>query len=187
MDKTALRHAAYDARKKLTVDERERFSATICSRLRELEAVCRAQVVFSYMAMPEEVELSLLHTWLRTQGKTVAFPVTEKNGTMEAWLPDESLRFTRDRFGIRIPVTETARRIAPLEIDLILTPCAAFDDHCNRLGHGGGFYDRFFQRCPDAIRICIAFESQKLPQIPVASWDVPMHFVVTEQAVYSAR
>lgn len=187
MDKRGLRDAAIQARKKLAPGEREAAGGRICERLRTMEEIQAAEVIFSYLAMPEEVDLSLLHGWLHARGKTLAFPVIGENGAMEAYAPDKTIRFTRDRFGIRTPVTDAARRIDPAEIDVILTPCVAFDSDCRRLGHGGGYYDRFFPRCPRALRLCIAFEAQRLPAVPTDRWDVPMHAAVTEAGVYRAK
>ena len=187
MDKRELRQAAIRARAELSSAGREAASRAICERLRSMEELQAAEVIFSYLAMPEEADLSPLHGWLHARGTTLAFPVTGENGAMEAWAPDETMRFTRDRFGIRIPVTEAARRIDPAEIAVILTPCVAFDAECRRLGHGGGYYDRFFPLSPRAIRICVAFEAQRLPVIPTDRWDVPMHAVVTEAGIYRAK
>ena len=187
MDKTELRQAAIRARAKLPGCEREAASRAICELLWAMPEVQNARVIFSYLAMPEEADLSALHALLLERGRTVAFPVTGKNGAMEAYAPDASMRFATDRFGIRVPVTEAARRIDPREIDLVLTPCVAFDTECRRLGHGGGFYDRYFPRCPRAIRICIAFEAQRLPEIPAGPWDAPMHAVVTEAGIRRAE
>ena len=187
MNKKELRSAAIRARAGLSHAVREAASRTICERLWALPELRDAGVIFSYLAMPEEADPEALHGRLRAMGKTVAFPVTGKNGAMEAYAPDEGLRFTRDRFGILTPVTDAAQRIDPAEIDLVLTPCVAFDSACRRLGHGGGYYDRYFPRCPQALRICAAFEIQRLPAIPAEPWDAAMHAVVTEAGIYRAK
>ena len=116
MDKRELRQTVIRVRAKLSSAEREAASRTICERLWAMPEVQSANVIFSYLAMPEEVDLAGLHDRLRALGKTVAFPVTRNNGAMEAWAPDDSARFTLDRYGIRIPVTEAAHRIDPAEI-----------------------------------------------------------------------
>ena len=185
MEKEALRHAAMQARNDLTDAERKEASAAICDRLWDMEAVRGARVVFSYLAMQSEVDLTVLHLRLLAQGTTLAFPVVGADGGMEAWAPDGRMQLEPDRFGIRSPVIEAARKLDPAEIAVILTPCVAFDSNCRRLGHGGGYYDRYFARCPAALRICAAFEAQRLPRIPVEPWDVPMHAVVTEAGVFT--
>ena len=185
MEKEALRLAAMRARDQMTEAERERACAAVCDRLWNLEALRGAGVVFSYLAMRSEVDLTALHRRLLARGTTLAFPVVGTDGGMEAYAPDARMLLAPDRFGIRSPVISAARKVDPAEIDLILTPCVAFDGNCRRLGHGGGFCGRYFQRCPDALRICAAFEAQRLPHIPSAPWDVPMHAVVTEAGLFT--
>ena len=183
MEKRALRLAAMQAREQLTDAEREMASAAICERLWNMEAVRSAEVVFSYLAMRTEADLTALHRRLLAQGTTLAFPVVGADGRMEAYAPDERMLLEPDRFGIPSPVISAARKVDPGEISVILTPCVAFDNACRRLGHGGGYYDRYFARCPEALRICAAFAAQRLPRIPAEDWDVPMHAVVTEDRI----
>ncbi|MDB5738517.1 MAG: 5-formyltetrahydrofolate cyclo-ligase, partial [Sphingomonas bacterium] len=51
----------------------------------------------------------------------------------------------------------------------------------NRLGQGGGYYDRWFEGHPDAMRVGIAWSVQELPAVPRDVWDMPLHAVATEK------
>ena len=183
MDKKALRLAAMQARDQLTDAARAQASTAISDRLFAMDEVREAKVVFSYLAMRTEADLAALHLRLRERGVCLAFPVVGEDGVMEAYAPDARRLLAPDRFGIRAPVIDAARKVDPSEIDLILTPCVAFDDACRRLGHGGGYYDRYFARCPRAKRICIAFAVQRLPCVPAQAWDMPMDYIVTEAGI----
>ena len=68
-----------------------------------------------------------------------------------------------------------------LRPDIILTPLVAFDARLNRLGQGAGYYDRAFERFPDAWRIGVAWSVQQVADVPTEPWDKPLHAVVTEQ------
>lgn len=185
MEKSAAYRAqALLARRAMTDAQRTSAGEQICERLMALPEVREAGVIFSYLAAPEEADLSPLHEFLAKKGCTLAFPVTGPYGEMEAYAPHRPWRFVPGLFGIRSPVPEDAERIMPEAISVILTPCVAFDGACRRLGHGKGYYDRYFPRCPRAVRIGIAFEAQRLPQIESAPWDVPMHAFVTERRIY---
>ncbi len=184
MEKQTQRTLALAARKVMTPAERATASAQICRRLAALPEVQGARTVFSYLASPEEADLSDLHEWLSSRGCRVAFPLTEPGGIMQAWAPKAPWRFERGLLGIRSPVRADAVLVEPGQLDLVLVPCVAFDAHCRRLGHGGGYYDRFLPQCPGAMCIGAAFESQRLAEIVCDRLDIPMHAFVTEGKIY---
>jgi len=70
--------------------------------------------------------------------------------------------------------------IPPQKFDLIIVPCLAFDSRGNRLGWGGGWYDRFLARQPQAVKIGLCFESGRLDAIPVEPHDMRLDKIITE-------
>ena len=91
-----------------------------------------------------------------------------------------------NRFGIDEPATAANRRVAPIRLDLVLTPLVAFDKQGNRIGMGGGFYDRSFgflrqrKHWHKPTLIGCAYQFQELPEIANNYWDVPLNGVATE-------
>ncbi|MBR5094762.1 MAG: 5-formyltetrahydrofolate cyclo-ligase [Oscillospiraceae bacterium] len=181
--KSVQRDRAKAARQGLGPEERDRASAAICRRLRELPQVRSAGTVLSYLALPDEVDLSALHEELRARGVRLCFPVSLSGGVLEAWEPGG---LVRGRYGIREPDRKTSRPVDPGEIDLVLVPCVAFDADCSRLGHGAGYYDRYLPRT-GAAAIAVAFEAQKLRKVATDDFDVPVDAVVTEKELYRKR
>ena len=168
------------ARRELSDAERQAYADTICHTLTTLESVIRAETIFSYMATWDEVDLSAFHKWAAASGKRICWPVTYPRGLMEAVVPDAQNAFIKGKFDILSPDPERSRIIPPDEIDVVLVPCVGFDVAGNRLGHGGGYYDRYLLRCPRAKKILVAFEAQKLDEVCVGGCDVAMDCVVTE-------
>ena len=187
MEKNEQRTQVKRAGKYIPAAERAEASRKLCRRLMELPEVQGAKTVFSYLSMPEEADLSELHEWLLGRGCTVAFPVTQSHGIMQAYAPEQPWRFSLDRFDIRAPIPVSSRLIPPGQIDLVLVPCVAFDDCCRRLGHGGGYYDIFLPKCTNAALVGVAFEAQRLPEVSCGPLDVSMHAFVTEETVYRAK
>lgn len=185
MNKRDQRAQALSARRAMPEAERAAASAQICRALLQLPELHTARTVFSYLAMPEEADLSDLHARLLARGCRVAFPVTQPGGIMQAFAPEVPWRFALDRFGIRSPIPECAVQVEPREIDVVLVPCVAFDDRCRRLGHGGGYYDRYLPLCPGAALFGVAFEVQRLPEVACDPLDVPLDAFVTERTIYS--
>ena len=184
MGKAEERAQALAARRALTADERREKSQAICRRLLQLPALETADVILSYMADRDEVDLSPLHEALWTQGKTLAFPVSGPAGHMEAWTPAGSGAMSKGRFGIWEPDTAQAKPVTPGEIGLALIPCVAFDRALTRLGHGAGYYDRYLERCDGAVLVAVAFEAQRLDRVTAEAHDRVMDIAVTENGVY---
>ena len=67
---------------------------------------------------------------------------------------------------------------------LVIMPGVAFDKNCNRIGYGKGFYDKFLMKHPNARRMALAFELQRIPLIPTDAYDIRPHCLITEEMIY---
>lgn len=184
MDKAQLRVRALAARNGLSLALRQQYSETLCHRLLTLPEFKRAGCIFSYLAAGSEADLSTLHRFAAAQGKTLAFPRCGPAGRMEAWAPLGPDALVPGAFGILEPDPSRSRSVDPEELELVLVPCVAFDTNGARLGHGGGYYDRYLTRCPRALRVAAAFEVQHLPGLAVEAHDMTMDRIVTERQIY---
>ena len=181
MTKQEQRKTVLAARQAMTPKARAAASAVICAHLLEMPELRQAEVVFSYRALPDEVDLTALHTLLSEKGVRLLFPVSLPHGRMEAWEPGG---WKQGAYGIWEPDRESGRRADPEEIDLVLVPCVAFDAAKRRLGHGAGYYDRYLPSCPGAVKVLTAFEAQRLERVVCDEYDQKMDLVVTEQGVF---
>jgi 5-formyltetrahydrofolate cyclo-ligase len=111
------------------------------------------------------------------RGIGTALPhIGERDGPMRflRWKPGE--RLSTGPYGIPQPMPD-AEEIEP---EAVMSPLVGFDRSGNRLGQGGGFYDRAFAAFPSARRIGIAWSVQEVDMLPVDSWDEQLHSVITE-------
>ncbi len=99
--------------------------------------------------------------------------------------PHSNASFSLSKWGILEPEPSQSRAVALGELKGLLIPGLAFDSSCNRLGRGGGYYDRALAELspinPHALKIGVAFDLQVSNEtFPSESFDVPMDFVVTD-------
>ena len=104
-----------------------------------------------------------------------------------AFCPDQPL--VKKGFGLLEPDVPVQDCVSPRELDLVLAPLVVFDANRNRIGQGGGFYDRTFAHRKDSselkpLLVGVAHESQREGPLQPQSWDVTLDLVVTDKALY---
>ena len=93
------------------------------------------------------------------------------------WSSNEPLKI--NKYGIPQPIS--AKIVFP---DILLIPLVAYDKNLNRLGYGGGFYDRYINKIEKrkkVIKIGLAFSYQKVKIIPINQYDKKLDYVITEK------
>ncbi|MDO7835351.1 5-formyltetrahydrofolate cyclo-ligase [Sphingobium sp. HBC34] len=139
--------------------------------------IADARVVALYMALDDEAPAQRMAAQLLTMGKTIALPrVLDRLGSMDflAWDPESTLIPGPFRTSHPEPGD------GPVTPDVIIAPLVGFDRMMNRLGQGGGYYDRSFARYPDALRVGLAWSAQEMDALPADPWDLPLHVIMTE-------
>ena len=182
VDKRESRRLALSRREALSTEDRSAASFAICRQLEELPELRKVKTVLGYVSTGSECDLGALYETLRGRGVILAFPVTEADGRMEAFVPSGKL--IPGRFSIPEPDPAVSRPLSPEEIDAVLVPCSGFDADGNRLGRGGGYYDRYLPRCPQAVEILTAFEAQRMEHVPHEEHDLSFSLTVTEKGIY---
>ena len=183
-DKQSIRKMGQKARRSMTPEEREAASGKIARLIAESDEFRAAHTVLIYRAMPDEADLSYLTELPEAEGKRFCYPRILPKRQMEALLPSGPESWTIGCFGIREPDPSASGLIAPEDLDLVLCPCTAFDENGNRMGMGGGYYDRYLPRCRNAAIAAVAFSSQKTESVPAGRYDIRMETVFTESGAF---
>jgi len=148
-----------------------------------LARIPQGAIIALYQAVGDEAPTAGIADQLRMRGHDLLLPRLAPDGVMDFadWISDDAL--VPGAFGILQPAASAPAR-AP---DIIVAPLLGFDTALNRLGQGGGHYDRAFARHPDAARIGLAWSAQLVNSIPVGVHDQPLEIVVTEAAYYETE
>ena len=188
MTRVQLRRVMRRQRRALTPADRARCVVRLTRRMQGFRPFRNSQRVAVYLPNDGEMDLTLLIGCATRAGKCCYLPVLCPLGSRHLWFspyrPGDSLRPNRLR--ILEPVHPTSRRVRARALDLILVPLVAFDEAGNRLGMGGGYYDRSLafltHRCywrkPRIVGV--AYDFQRVPVLTPRSWDIPLDAVVTE-------
>jgi 5-formyltetrahydrofolate cyclo-ligase len=183
----ALRTRILAARDAQTPEEIIEKSRAINENLRSLDQLRRSHTIFAYVSFRSEVDTTGLIDELLAAGKKVAVPVTRVKDKRLDVISITSREKDLVPGYCRIPeprreLLQTAM-VAEEEIEIILLPGSVFDLRGGRFGYGGGYYDRFLEHNPQALRIGLAFDLQVVEQAPLAAHDQLLDLVITESRI----
>ena len=137
-----------------------------------------------YCALAGEVPTERIRRAYLAAGARLYYPRVTGGGTLAFYPHREGDGWETGPYGI--PEPSIPASVAPRLSgwDIVVVPGLAFDRRGNRLGHGFGYYDRFLGTLPESVpRVGLAWASQRIPEVPVDAWDVPVHALVTEEGV----
>lgn len=185
--KSTLRVSMQRNREALSVAEQDALSERIRFHVAALEVFKRARSIHAFWPLTArcEVDLRPLLRLAHEAGKRVWLPIASKQGLVHAvYSSDEDLKV--GAFGVMEPSSEHA--ISIVQPDVILVPALATDNKGNRLGYGGGYYDRFLSDMLESGNrppiIATAYALQVVEHVPVGPLDVPVDATITEAGVH---
>jgi len=184
MVKQATRSQLRDTIAALTDQQRHAKSMAACEHLCATTEFRQTIVVMLFLSLSNEIDTA--HAFLRAfqQNKTVVVPsiIWHERHLVPVTITSLDCDMTHDRHGLRYPTH--CEPIPANEIDLVITPGLGFDEQGNRLGKGGGFYDRFLSNDGFSGIVCgLAFEEQCVNNIPIDKHDVQLDMLVTDRDV----
>ena len=187
--KERLRKRVLATRTGLDRGQVEVSGQAILKRVLELEAYRRAKLVHTYVSSKEnEVDTRALIGACLAQGKRVAVPVViPGTKTLAHALIDGLDQLVVGPWGLAQPDPTTATWLpAEARIDLVVVPGLAFDRRGQRIGWGGGYYDRFLAQV-QAVKIGLCYDELVLDCIPGEPHDVPVDLVVAATAIHQGE
>lgn len=183
-DKKAIRKQMRAELAKLSKPLYEDYSYKIANRLFQEPAWKDANLVGVTISNPPEVDTYQIIRKAWEQGKQVAVPKchpAEKVLTFHVLTEFSQLESVF--FGLFEPIEKRTEMIRTEDIDLLLVPGLAFTKSGNRLGFGGGYYDRFLQSYQGET-ISLAFSCQMISELPVEKHDLPVAKIITNEQVF---
>jgi len=187
--RTEIRQTIRQRRRALTDSEQQTFAQQAALRMLASPPVIDAASVAVFLSFDGELDTRPLIRALWQAGKAVYLPVLHpfSKGSLLFLRYDKDSHLVINRLKILEPRLDV-RNVLPLDkLDVLITPLVAFDERGQRLGMGGGFYDRTLQnwRQHGLWPVGLAHDCQLVPSLPAEEWDIPLPAVVTPSKVWA--
>lgn len=186
-ERQQLRRRIRQQRRNLSISYRRQAAHRISQNALHVSIVRRSRQAALFFSSDGEVDTAPLIAALRQRQLTILLPVLHPMGHNRLWFYTwtPQIPLTRNRFRIPEPDPRRERRVPAWAVGLCFTPLVAFDFRGNRMGMGGGYYDRTFSsqhtRAGKPRLVGLAYSLQEVETLVNEEWDVPLSGVVTEE------
>ncbi|MCB1583705.1 MAG: 5-formyltetrahydrofolate cyclo-ligase [Xanthomonadales bacterium] len=174
MNKTKIRQQLRLHRANINNNNRHQFNQNIIQHIYDSTIWQQAKSVAIYLPFGGEADISILSK----ADKMIYLPAI-KGENMQFQIWNNQITFETLNYGLKQPTFVDGLNQDP--IDLYLMPLVGFDSKGNRLGMGGGFYDRYFAESHKGVKAGVAYQCQQVEQLPSDPWDVKIQHIFTEQ------
>lgn len=184
-----IRKAIRQKRRLLTLDEQQQAAEQLCEQVLSHPKIKQAQTIALFLSFDGEIDTSPLITQLWALNKQVCLPVLHPFHRHHLLFLryDPTTQLVKNRFNIFEPPLNVNNIIPISDIDIIFTPLVAFDEFGQRLGMGGGFYDRTLENWQQQsfYPMGLAHICQQVKPLPSADWDIPLPEIITPNKIWS--
>lgn len=187
-----LRSLIRKRRQQLSAEAQQQAATALTTQVMACDIINSSQHIALYLANDAEIDTYPLIQALWQQGKSVYLPVLHPfvAGYLLFVRYDKDTLLYPNKFGIPEPLPACHQLMPVQQLDIIFTPLVAFDAAGNRLGMGGGFYDRTLSQLPPGSRcqvIGLAHNCQQVDAVPGEAWDIPLKQIITPGKYFDFR
>ena len=174
-------------RKALHEDEVAKCSELVRRVVLEHEFLKQNRCIASYHSFSGEIDTVEINKALRLAGHHMALPVIhpEEKGLMDLYSYEKPEDLILNRFKIPEPVVSAENLVQPHKLEVVIVPLVGFNEKGERLGMGGGYYDRMLKKIScECLTLGLAYDFQLIPEIKSQPWDMPLDEVITPTKHY---
>ena len=187
-DRQAIRQHIRQQRRALSPKQQQQAAQQAAQQALNFAPIQQAKNIALFLSVDGELDTRPLIAKLWQRQQQVYLPVLHpfSPGNLLFLRYDENTELKNNRLRIPEPPLDI-RQLLPLDkLDVLMVPLVAFDSEGQRLGMGGGFYDRTLQNWQqhDFLPVGLAHECQQVEKLPVAEWDIPLPALITPEKVW---
>ncbi|MBT4123026.1 MAG: 5-formyltetrahydrofolate cyclo-ligase [Candidatus Ruthia sp.] len=180
-----LRQSIRIQRRSISVSDREKFAKQLLSQVQKIANFQNGQKIALYLTNDGEIDTKYIQNFLKNKGFSIYLPI----------LVDKSLKFAKvgenfrkNQYGILEPISDDI--ISAEQLDILFMPLVGFDKNKNRIGMGGGYYDRTLafknQKTVKNPKLYgLAFDCQQVEKLETQDWDVPLDAIITPGKIHN--
>ena len=180
--KKQQRNIVKEKQNTITAKEKELWDNSIREKLFSLNEYKKANVIFCFVSIDKEIDTINIIEKMLSDGKTVCVPKCISKGVMRAYKISGLSQLSKGKYGIQEP-KEECEEVDKNKIDLAVVPCVSADKNLGRLGHGGGYYDRFMQDSR-FFKLLICYERLLFQSVYTDEHDVKCDILITDENIY---
>ena len=184
-----LRHHYRNLRRSLSPAQQSLAAQQLLKQCLTYPPFVQAKNVACYLKNDGEIDTKQLIEYSWRQAKKVLLPVIDPSQSGHLVFVEHQANWplTANKYGIAEPQYTEDKILKLTAIDIIFTPLVAFDKQGNRLGMGGGYYDRTLvpltARNNTTLVIGLAHDCQQVASLPIQAWDIPLHGIITPSQI----
>ena len=176
MKKSQIRKKIFKYRQSKNLDN---YNINFKSISKILKKRLKEKILGGYYPYNYEVNVMNILEKFEKQNYIISLPKIKKNSQMDFfnWSTNDPMMI--NKYGIPEPISNQIKYP-----DILLVPLVAFDKNLNRVGYGGGFYDRYIKKIKKikkVITIGLAYSFQKVKKISVNKYDIKLDYIITEK------
>lgn len=185
--RAAQRQAIITKRQALTSEQVQTLSAQVRAQVLAHPFLREARTIASYLSFSGEIDTIELNQALKAQHHQVGLPVIvpQERGRMDFYRYGSLEELVLNQYKIREPVPSPEALIKPHELEVIVVPLVGFNQYGDRLGMGGGYYDRMLKKISaNCLTLGLAYDFQRDDSIECKAWDMPLDEIITPTQHY---
>lgn len=183
--KKELRKKIQNKRNNLPIWDRKKRSRIIAEKFVSTAYYINSNNILIYYPFRSEIDVTIIIRQALKNKKNIILPRVHDRKLKLFYIDNLKKQLEIGAYGIMEPTTGLCRAAKISSIDLVIVPGLVFDKNLNRLGYGGGFYDRLLPLIPAGVKkIALCFDIQVVDSIPVSEHDIKVDLLITDTNIY---
>lgn len=181
----ALRQSLRQKRRKIDPSDRIKLAKKLLPQVQKIANFHPSQKIALFLPNDGEIDTKYIQKFLKKQGISVYLPILFGKSLKFAKI---GKNFRKNQYGI--PEPAFSQTLSAKHLDIVFMPLVGFDANKNRIGMGGGYYDRTLAFKKRASRFSrpklygLAFDCQQVDKLDTQEWDVPLDAIITPSKIY---